>query len=200
MVDFLDGIIDRYALASAEFERRLVLVRQWDAPTPCTEWDVRQLVNHMARGNLNYVRLTEGVSGAEFLRLRDADALGDDPVGSYARSVRECVTAFSQPGALQRIVDYPLGKVTGGQALAVRTTDTVIHTWDLARALGVDDELQADLVAWIDEHLDEIYDGLPVKPVEGAAKHRFFAASAGGIADDATKQERLLHWMGRQVR
>lgn len=62
---------------------------QWCWPTPCAEWTVRELVNHMTRGNLNYRHLAEGGTGAEFLRLRDADALGADPVGAYVRSVRE---------------------------------------------------------------------------------------------------------------
>jgi hypothetical protein len=47
-----DGILDRYSLASSEFRRRLETVRadQWAGPAPCTEWNVRQLVNHMTRG------------------------------------------------------------------------------------------------------------------------------------------------------
>jgi hypothetical protein len=75
--------------------------------------------------------------------------------------VRECAEAFSRPGALQRVVDYPLGQVTGRQALAVRTTDSAIHTWDLAQAIGVDDTLDIGLVAWISNELDEIYAGRP---------------------------------------
>ena len=52
MVEF--DVVDRYVLASGEFERRLRLVRGWEAPTPCAEWNVRQLVNQVVRGNLNY--------------------------------------------------------------------------------------------------------------------------------------------------
>ena len=111
MSNSFEGIIDRFARASADFERKLRAVRpgQWAWPTPCTQWDVRQLVNHMMRGNLSYARLADGGTRAEFMRLRDADALGVDPAGAYARSVRECAGAFSRPGALQRVLDYPLG-------------------------------------------------------------------------------------------
>src|SRR5436190_714092 len=142
------SLIDQYLLSSAEFEWRLRKVRadQWDGPTPCSEWNVRQLVNHMARGNLNYAGLLHGGTSAEFLRLRDTDALGADPVEAYTRSVRACAEAFVESGAADRVVDYPLGKMYGRQALALRMTDSVIHTWDLARAIGVDDRLDGGLV------------------------------------------------------
>ncbi|MFG3043553.1 maleylpyruvate isomerase N-terminal domain-containing protein [Streptomyces sp. NPDC048241] len=60
------GIIDRCLLSGSEFTRRLRAVRpeQWTGPTPCAEWDVQRLVNHMTRGNLNYVALLDGGSVA----------------------------------------------------------------------------------------------------------------------------------------
>ncbi|MCG0284712.1 TIGR03086 family metal-binding protein [Streptomyces sp. PSAA01] len=199
MVNAWEGLIDRFLGTGAEFERKLRAVRseQWSWPTPCTEWNVRQLVNHMTRGNLNYVGLLHGGGAADFLRLRDADALGTDPVGAYARSVRECAQAFGETGALQRILDYPLGPVTGRQALAVRITDSTVHTWDLARAVNVDDTLDESLVAWIDEHLEEIYAGLAESPTAVDTTHRFFAAPQGVLAHDTSAQTRLLHRMGR---
>lgn len=200
MSNAFDRVVDRYLLASAGFERPLSAVRpsQWNGPTPCTEWTVRQLVNHMTRGNLNYVRLAHGGSAAEFLRLRDSDALGDDPVGAYRRSVEECAKAFRQLGALERIIDYPLGRVAGWQALAVRTTDSLIHTWDLARAIGVDDRLDADLIRWVDDHVEEIYAGLAEMPTSAETTHRFFAAAEGAAPDRASPQDRVLHRMGRK--
>ncbi|WP_052372534.1 TIGR03086 family metal-binding protein [Amycolatopsis taiwanensis] len=195
----LEGVVDRFVTASAGFERtlRLVCPDRWALPTPCTEWNVRQLVNHMTRGNINYVALLAGGTSAEFLRMRDLDALGSDPIAAYVASARECADAFGQPGALQQILDYPLGRVSGQQALAVRTTDATIHTWDLARALGVDDRLDPDLVAWIDDHLEAIYAGLAETPVAAETTHRFFAAPAGTLTREASKQDRLLHRMGR---
>ncbi|WP_314172549.1 TIGR03086 family metal-binding protein [Streptomyces winkii] len=201
MSDYADGIADRYLHAGAEFERRLRTVRdgQWELPTPCTEWDVRLLANHMARGNLNYAGLVDGGTSAEFLRLRDADALGADPVGAYVRSVDACAAAFARPGALDQVLDYPLGRISGRQALAVRTADSVIHTWDLARALGADETLAPGLVAWLDGHLDDVYAGLAVAPADrdGRAR-RFFAPAEGGDHPGASRQDRLLRWMGRE--
>ncbi|MFC8128532.1 TIGR03086 family metal-binding protein [Streptomyces sp. NPDC057302] len=193
------GIIDRYLLSGRGFTRRLRAVRpeQWTAPTPCAEWNVRRLVNHMVRGNLNYISLLDGGTAADFLRLRDEDALGGDPVGAYIQSVRECATAFRKPGALQQILDYPLGPVTGEQALAVRTTDATVHTWDLARALGAPEELDPELVAWIEDHLAEIYAGLAESPVSADTTHRFFAAARDRPLAEEARQARLLRLMGR---
>jgi uncharacterized protein (TIGR03086 family) len=180
-------LIDRFLLASEGFERHLRAVPPdgWDAPTPCTAWDVRALVNHMTRGNLNYVGLLR-------LAARDADALGDDPVTAFTGSVEACAAAFAEAGALDLVVDYPLGKLTGRRALAVRTTDSTVHTWDLARALGADETLDPGLVAWIDENHDDIFAGLELNP-------RVFADPPPS-APGASRQDRLLTRFGRDPR
>lgn len=199
MTTSLSRVVDRYVLSSHGFERRLRAVRpgQWRWPTPCTEWTVRELVSHMTQGNLSYVLLLQGGTAAEFLRERDAGTLGADPAGAYARSVQACAGAFTAPGALDRVIDYPLGKITARQALAVRATDSAIHTWDLARAIGADERLDTSLVAWISDNLRQIYAGLAETPVTPETTHRFFAAPHGGVADNASPQDRLLHLMGR---
>ncbi|MFI1919820.1 TIGR03086 family metal-binding protein [Nocardia sp. NPDC020380] len=158
---------------------------------------MRQLVNHMVRGNFNYLLLLAGGSRDEFLRLRDVDAMGDDPTLAYTESVQGCRVAFGAPGVLHQDFDYPMGQVLGQQALAVRTTDTVIHTWDLARALGVDEELDTDLIAWIDDNLYEIYDGLDEMPTSVDTTHRFFAPPSNVNTAAGTRQDRLLRQMGR---
>ncbi|MEV6828730.1 TIGR03086 family metal-binding protein [Amycolatopsis sp. NPDC051102] len=182
-------LLDRYLLASRGFELHLRAVPPdgWGAPTPCAEWDVRALVNHMTRGNLNYVGLLRGATREQFLARRDEDALGDDPVAAYIASVQACAAAFAEAGALDRVVDYPLGKLTGRRALAVRTTDSTVHTWDLARALGADETLDPGLVAWIDEDYDAIFAGL------GPGIFAEPTAAAPG----ASRQDRLLTRFGR---
>ncbi|MBO0802536.1 MAG: TIGR03086 family protein [Nocardiopsaceae bacterium] len=199
MTGSFDAVADRFAVSSQGFAGRLraVLPGQWSWPTPCTEWTVRDLVNHMTRGNLSYARLLQGGTAAEFLRCRDEDALGADPVGAYTRSVRACAGAFAARGAPDRMVDYPLGMITGRQALAVRTADSIIHTWDLARAIGADERLDPDLVTWVGGHLRQIYAGLAETPVAANTTHRFFAAPRGELDDDAPRQDHLLHLMGR---
>jgi uncharacterized protein (TIGR03086 family) len=185
MADFDERVVDLYVAASAGFGCRLEGVGEWTAQTPCSEWDVRQLVNHVVRGNVNYVALLEGGSAKEFLRLREVDALGDDPVGAYQRSVQGFVDAFR--GASTRMLDYPLGRIDAGQGVAIRTADTVIHTWDLARATNGEETLAPALVDWMDENLAAIYHGL-----EGMG--RFFGTSVRVVE---SKQDGLLRRMGR---
>jgi uncharacterized protein (TIGR03086 family) len=187
-------LLDRFLVASKGFEHHLRSVSPdaWTAPTPCAEWDVRALVNHMTRGNLNYVGLLRGATREEFLAARDADALGDDPVAAFTGSVQACAAAFAEPDALDRVVDYPLGKLSGRQALALRTADSTVHTWDLARALGADDTLDPGLVAWIDEDHDAIFAGLDLGS-------RFFADPLPA-APGASRQDRLLTRFGRDPR
>ena len=62
---------DAFDVAHAEFERRLWLVRadQWADPTPCSEWSVRDLVNHVVAGARTYTLLLDGCSRE---RARDA--------------------------------------------------------------------------------------------------------------------------------
>lgn len=200
MTSSFAGIVDRFTSASSVFGQKLASVSpgQWGAPTPCAEWDVRQLVNHMTQGNRNCIRLLEGGTRADFLRFREADALGADPLCAYARSVRGCAAAFARPGALARVLDYPLGRVTGLQALAVRTADTLIHAWDLARAVGADDTLSPSLVAWVSDHFGEIYGGLAETPADPRTSHRYFAASPGAPPASASRQYLLIHRMGRR--
>ncbi|NBH11053.1 TIGR03086 family metal-binding protein [Amycolatopsis sp. SID8362] len=187
-------LLDRYLLASKGFEDHLRAVPAggWHAPTPCTEWDVRALVNHMTRGNLNYVGLLGGATREEFLAARDADALGADPVTAFTESVRACADALAGSGVLDRVVDYPLGELTGRRALAVRTADSTVHTWDLARALGRDETLDPGLVAWLDEDHDAIFAGLELNS-------RVFAAPLPGESGEA-RQDRVLRRFGRDPR
>lgn len=200
MDDVFSGIVKRFLLASSDFERRLRKAGpdQWGLPTPCAEWDVRLLVNHMVRGNLNYAALAHGGSAAEFARMRSVDALGDDPVGAFERSVRECADAYRAPGVLEGVLDFPLGPAAGKQALAVRTADAVIHTWDLARALGTDEMLDPGLVEWIDGNIDVIYAGLIETPVAERTSNRFFAPAPAAPTAPESPQDRLLRRTGRQ--
>jgi hypothetical protein len=87
---------------------------QWSAPTPCREWTVREVVNHLIGMNLVFTALMSDQAAPE----RGVDRAGDDPLGSYRDTVSVLLTAFDEPGVLERTFQGPLGSATG-QVLAV---------------------------------------------------------------------------------
>lgn len=60
--------------------------------------------------------------------------LGDDPAGTYRVAAGDLLTAFRQPGALERILQVPVGAVPGIAAVHLRAVEELVHGWDLARA------------------------------------------------------------------
>jgi hypothetical protein len=85
-----------------------------------------------------------------------------------------------------------------GEKLAAVRADQLTWRTPCTRAVGSDDTLRPDLVAWIGDHLAEIYDGLAESPVTAESAHRFFAAPPPDAATGASRQERLLIQMGRR--
>jgi uncharacterized protein (TIGR03086 family) len=114
---------------------------QWKAPTPCTEWNVRDVVNHLVGMDLVFAALIEGGPMPE----RGADRLGDDPVGAWRASSASLQAAFSRPGVLERSYTGPMGSATGAERLQIRLYDLLAHGWDLARATGIPARLPEDL-------------------------------------------------------
>jgi uncharacterized protein (TIGR03086 family) len=102
---------------------------QWDLPSPCTEWSVRQVAEHLTGGNDLFTRALGGVvppspSGAEGIAR------------AYHESAERLLSAFRQPGVMEKAVQVPFGTVPGAVALGLRLTEVLVHGWDLARATG----------------------------------------------------------------
>ncbi|MEW2530421.1 TIGR03086 family metal-binding protein [Streptomyces sp. NPDC047071] len=191
-------LLGRFDTAADGFDTRLRAVpdTSWEHATPCTEWNVRQLVHHMVQGSRIYTALLRGGSSAEFMANLDrGDALGDDPVAVHREAVAACRAAFHRPGALDRVVDYPFGPVTGRQLLGLYVVDAVTHTWDLARAVRLDERLDARTVRWILDHVTWIYQGVSESPlVDG---DRYYGRPTQAPARHTSEQDRLLRLMGR---
>ncbi len=104
---------------------------QWSAPTPCTQWDVRALVNHLVAGDRLFAALLAGDTTGFA-----ADVLGDDPVAAHRDAAVAVLAAFRRPGVLAETVTVPFGTVPGMVALHLRLTEVLVHGWDLAQATG----------------------------------------------------------------
>jgi uncharacterized protein (TIGR03086 family) len=159
---------------------------QWMAPTPCTEWNVRDLVSHLVGMNLVFLALFQGDPVPE----RGADRLGADPAGAYRRSAAALQAAASRPGVLGRRPATPVGVATGVERLQWRIADLLAHGWDLVQATGVVAELPDDLV---EPALTFVRAQLPSQPRTG----RF--ADPQPIRDDAPAIDRLAAFTGRPV-
>ena len=143
----MDGF-EALACANAEFERRLLLVRDsdWHRPTPCTEWDVRALVNHVVGGSRRHAMLLRGARAAQVYATRAEDHLGADAMAAFVAGADMLLTEFGKPGALDRLVHHPIGDRSGRELLGMRIYDVTVHAWDLACAIDADRALEPALV------------------------------------------------------
>ena len=173
-----------------EFARRLRLVGpdDWQRPTPCSEWDVRALVTHIVGANIRYRLSLHGAPTEQLEATRTVDHLGDDALASFVATADGVVASFHEDGALERIAHHATGDRTGRELLSMRILDVAIHGWDLARAIGADETLPDDVVAFL---LDCTAD-LDLGP-----QQRAFAPVDADVARSASRQDQLLHRLGR---
>src|SRR6185295_18042332 len=112
-------------------------------PTPCAEWTVRDLINHVTGGATLFAISAEqgSVPDDEMGRLMTGDNLGADYKGAFKAATSRAMAAFQQPGILEKNVKLPFGEMPAGVALNIAVFDVTTHAVDLARATGktVDD-------------------------------------------------------------
>ncbi|HEY6378397.1 MAG TPA: TIGR03086 family metal-binding protein [Candidatus Dormibacteraeota bacterium] len=145
-----------FSAAADGFGRRLATVGpdQWRASTPCAEWDVRALVQHVVN-ECRWIRpLIEGRTIAEVGDRLDGDLLGADPDGAWRDAYAEALASIAPPEALSGAVHLSFGDRTGDQYISQVACDVAIHTWDLARGTGGDDHLDPEVVAAAQAEVD----------------------------------------------
>lgn len=184
------GSLDR---AHEEVRRRLesVSAQQWDLPTPCEGWLVRDLVIHMAVGATMSAQI---LGGKQWTREAVVQAVWSAPdlKAEWEWRTIEERAGFVAPGALGRTVSHPvMGDIPCSQFLGMRVGDALLHAWDLARAIGADEQLDPQLVA-------EVWTGMA--PMAGfIGRSGFFGSGpSGGVGEDAPLQTRLLDLSGRR--
>ncbi len=160
---------------------------QWSAPTPCTEWTVRQVVNHLIGMNRVFAALLAGQPPPP---RPPADHAEQDPVRAYRDSAAALRAAFARPGVLERTYRGPLGTATGAERLQIRLYDLLAHGWDLAQAIGQPDGLPDDLA-------EQSLVFARTQLTEQARPGRF--GPAQDVAEHASAIERLVAFLGRPV-
>jgi len=161
----------------------------WHAPTPCTEWDVRQLVNHLVVEQLWVPPIVAGRTVAEIGDAFQGDQLGADPVAAWDKAAAASGAAFAEPGALQRTVHLSYGDRPAEGYCAEMTADLLVHSWDLARGIGADETLDPELVDFVYEQF---------APHAAALAQSGLFAPRVEVPEDADQQTKLLALTGRR--
>jgi uncharacterized protein (TIGR03086 family) len=169
---------------------RVAAVRPEDLTrsTPCSDWDVRALLEHVIGELLWTAPLLAGQTIADVGDRLEGDHVGSDAAAGWAAAVGVAqdavvgVTDWSAP------VHVSYGDIPGHEYIDQVATDVLVHTWDLARAVGADEQLDNELVQLALEGVRAQADLL--------AASGLFAAPVP-VADDAPAQTRLLAALGR---
>ena len=143
---------------------------RWEAPSPCSEWDARGILEHVI-GFHDVLLLTP--LGAKPNRPKD------DPVARWSLTVDALFSALEAPEALDD---------KRASLLGVLTTEVVVHTWDLSAATGRDVTLDPGLCAIGLARAEANRNAFAASDMFG----QFVT-----VADDASTQDKLLGLFGR---
>lgn len=133
---------------------------QWGAATPCTDWDVRALVNHVVGEDLWTEPMMRGATIKEVGDRFDGDLLGADPQESALDAAAVATRAVADTLPSHGTVHLSYGDEKMDEYVWQLAADHLIHGWDLAAATGgntrLDPELVAEVAGWFAER-EEMY-------------------------------------------
>jgi uncharacterized protein (TIGR03086 family) len=162
---------------------------RWHAPTPCADWDARQVANHLVGENLWAGELFQGKTVADVGTALDGDLTGEDPVAAYRRSVDVARKAVEAPGAMETTCHLSFGDYSGADYASQLFMDTLIHGWDIAKGTGQEIRIDSELVS-------------PCLPIAEELTRQFRGAGVFGddlpVTQGADQQTKLLALLGRR--
>lgn len=175
---------------TAQFGARVHRVANWSGPTPCSEWDVNALVDHLIDEHLWLPPLLAGhdLDAAGKIVESQKHSLAGDRVAAWDAAALASGRAIDEPGVLDREVALSRGRTPASEYLSEMIADAVIHSWDLGRAIDMRDPLPPELVEFT----------LPLAE-QFAGSEPYFRPPVDAPAD-ATPEERLIALSGRDPR
>ncbi len=188
MADLTIDALHRAALERTRTTVAGIIDADWPRPTPCEDWDVRTLLNHVVSGNFWAARLGAGETIAHVGDALDGDVLGAEPLATYDASAAVAAAVFERPGALEAPCAVSYGPVPGSVYAGHRFLDVLVHGWDLAAGTDQDRDLPEDLVVACWEIMEPQLDMVLTSGMFG--EHHDVPAGA-------PPQERLLRTLGR---
>ena len=120
---------------------------QLDNPSPCDEWTVRDVLNHITGGATMFgLCVRDGnVPDEKLGALMTGDNLGTDYKAAWTSAAADAEESFAIPGAMDKIVKLPFGEMPAGMALNIAIFDVTTHAWDLAKATGQSTDLDPEV-------------------------------------------------------
>jgi uncharacterized protein (TIGR03086 family) len=170
---------------------------QFTLPTPCTEWTVRDVLNHIRHGD---ALITAWLTDTQAPDSGDADYLGEHPKDSIFQGMAESAAALTAPGILEstvttRMGDLPVG--APGGLIERRVADLFVHLWDLAAATGQSTDLDPEVAGLVHAHFQSRLEGVDRSGLIGARPQP--VAEARLAPEHATAADRLAAYLGREV-
>ncbi|MBZ2196124.1 TIGR03086 family metal-binding protein [Occultella gossypii] len=164
------------------------------AATPCADWDLGELLAHMAGQNHGFAAAADGPSTTTGdFEPRNVAA---DPAGIYSASVDRVLAAVAAEGATERtwhLAEFsPRQDFPGQVALGFHLIDYVAHGWDVARAIGTDPVFDDEVLTTAVRIAEQVPDG-PARLAPGAA----FAPRLPTADPDADLLVTFLRLLGR---
>lgn len=178
-------ISERYRRVAGAFTERAEAVPDgaWDNPAPCEGWVARDVVRHMVEW-MPWMCLTN--AGLEVPAVPSVD---DDPVGAWVGISNALQAAVDDPAIAAREFDMVVGHYRVDDAVATFCIgDILVHTWDIARATGLDETLDADEV-------HSLYEGM--LPMDDVLRQSGQYGARVEVPDDASEQTKLIAFTGR---
>jgi uncharacterized protein (TIGR03086 family) len=171
---------------------------QLNLPTPCSEWDVRAILNHIHHGDL---LVLAWLRGEAWQNDGDADYLGDDPKAAVLRGLAETLDEVAS-GSIDRVVvtrmgDLPVSAPNGDGLIERRVGDLFVHLWDLAVATEQSTDLDPELAENVRHHYGLRIAEKPRETLKPAAVGPPPVAAEKQYPADATAADRLAAYLGR---
>jgi uncharacterized protein (TIGR03086 family) len=175
---------DRHRLIASGFTARVEGAKDWDAPAPVAGWTARDVVHHLLEWLPGFLSSGAGVI------LPDGTGVDTDPVQAWRVHVTAVQQLLDDPSTAGRALSNPhLGEIPLDQAIdRFYTTDVFMHTWDLARATGQDENLDREMCA-------SLLSGM--EPMDEMLRASGQYGPAVPVSADADPQTRLLGFIGR---
>jgi uncharacterized protein (TIGR03086 family) len=172
-----------YTSATDAVERLLSAVApdQWAAPTPCAQWDLVQLTEHLIDANYTFAAKFAGTPGTTYVTAAPAHSAVERFRMSATHLQHALIAAESEGDGLPAHLR---------ERLALRVADLLIHGWDIATATGQLAEMPADIT--------EGALTFARRRASGMRRSGQFAP-AQPVDDDAPALERLAALAGRTV-